>query len=67
MARLDMHVIVCFCSEHELIDRLAGLIADHLAANRHPDGVAPYQLAEDLIMRLRAAGQILVREDLPCE
>lgn len=66
MASLVVHATVCICSERELIERLARAISDHLSANRHPDGVAPSMLAEDLVERLRAGPQILITsEDLP--
>ena len=56
---LTLHVVVCVCTEAELVDRLMGIISDHLTANRHPDGVAPAALAEDIITRLRGGLGVL--------
>lgn len=60
---LVMHVTVCHCSEAELVDRLARAISEHLTETRHPDGIAPRVLAEDLVERLRSGPQILLTKE----
>lgn len=65
MAKLAVvvHFTVCRCSVAELIDRMAHAISEHLRGMRHPDGVAPTVLAEDLVARLQADGSVLVDDD----
>lgn len=59
-----LHVTACHCTEAELVERLAAMIYEHIEGNRHPDGIAPFALAEDLVVRLRRGHNVLfTRED----
>jgi hypothetical protein len=63
----DFHFAISPATEAHLINIVTRYIADHLAANRHPDGVAPAMLAEDLVTRLRASLSLYTAEDLERE
>lgn len=62
MAELVVHIVVCMCSEEELVERVAGIITDHRARSR--EGIVPALLAEDLVDRLRAPGGLVFAADL---
>ena len=60
---LVMHVTICACSRAELIGRITVAVSDYLAANRHPDGVAPPVLAEAIVAHLDGPRGLLISED----
>lgn len=64
-AAVTIHVVYCPCSEAELVERLTGLIAEHVATAR--EGVVPALLAEELVTRLRAMRALLLATDCEAE
>lgn len=58
---LTIHVVLCACSEAEMVERVTGIIAEHVAAAR--EGVVPALLAEDLVVTLRARRALLFEAD----
>lgn len=61
-AQLTVHVVLCECSEAEVVERVSRIIADHVATAR--EGVVPALLAEDLVATLRAQHALLFAADL---
>jgi hypothetical protein len=64
MASHNLFFTVSPYSAADLTERVAREIADHLAALRHPDGVAPIVLAEHLVTTLRESRALWTSEDL---
>lgn len=62
MAQLVVHVVVCLCSEEELVARVSGIITEHRARSR--EGIVPALLAEDLVATLRGEGGLAFAADL---